>query len=76
MKQFFDTSILIAAFWRGHPDHEASIKLLVAADMHGTPCFTDTRVPFQTLIDFLVTGASIDDFLLVYPYIAREQVHD
>jgi len=43
--------------------------------MHGTPCFTGTRVPVQTLIDFLETGESIDDFLAVYPYIPRKQVH-
>jgi uncharacterized protein (DUF433 family) len=42
--------------------------------MHGTPCFTGTRVPVQTLIDFLETGDSIDDFLRVYHYIPREQV--
>jgi predicted nucleic acid-binding protein len=27
MKQFFDTSVLIGAFWRGHPHHQASLKL-------------------------------------------------
>ena len=43
--------------------------------MHGTPCFAGTRVPVQTLFDFLETGESIDDFLKVYPYIRREQVH-
>ncbi len=43
--------------------------------MRGTPCFTGTRVPVQTLIDFLETGDSIDLFLEVYPYIAREQIH-
>ncbi len=43
--------------------------------MHGTPCFTGTRVPVQTLIDFLETGETIDEFLAVYPSISREQVH-
>jgi len=43
--------------------------------LHGTPCFTGTRLPVQTLIDFLETGESIGDFLKVYPYIPREQVH-
>ena len=42
--------------------------------MHGTPCFTGTRVPVQTLIDFLETGDSINDFLAAYPYIPRQQV--
>ena len=43
--------------------------------MHATPCFTGTRVPDQTLIDFLETGESVDDFLAVYPSISRNQVH-
>ncbi len=42
--------------------------------MHGTPCFTGTRVPVQTLIDFLETGDGIDDFLAAYPYVPRQQV--
>ena len=43
--------------------------------LHGTPCFAGTRVPVKTLIDFLETGESIDDFLAVYPYLPREQIH-
>ena len=42
--------------------------------LHGTPCFAHTRVPVQTLIDFLETGETIDDFLAVYPSIARQHV--
>jgi uncharacterized protein (DUF433 family) len=42
--------------------------------MHGTPCFAGTRVPVQTLFDFLETGETIDEFLKVYPYIPREHV--
>jgi len=42
--------------------------------MHGTPCFAGTRVPVQTLLDFLETGDSINDFLAAYPYIPRQQV--
>jgi uncharacterized protein (DUF433 family) len=42
--------------------------------MHGTPCFAGTRVPVQTLIDFLETGETIDEFLAVYPAISREHV--
>jgi uncharacterized protein (DUF433 family) len=33
--------------------------------MHGTPCFANTRVPVKTLVDFLETGESVDDFLAV-----------
>lgn len=31
--------------------------------MSGTPCFRKTRVPVQSLIDFLEGGQTIDDFL-------------
>ncbi len=59
-------------------EQKTALASLITIDkevMHGTPCFTGTRVPIQTLIDFLETGESIDDFLAVYPYISREQVH-
>ena len=53
----------------------ASVITIDKEIMHGTPCFTGTRVPVQTLIDFLETGETIDDFLGVYPSISRGQVH-
>ena len=58
-------------------EQKQSLAEVVAIDpevMHGTPCFTGTRVPVQTLIDFLETGESIDEFLAVYPYIPRQQI--
>jgi len=45
----------------------ASVETVSPEIMHGTPCFTGTRVPVQTLIDFLESSDSIDDFLTVYP---------
>ncbi len=44
------------------------------AIMGGTPVFTGTRVPVQTLIDYLEGGESIDDFLEGFPTVTREQV--
>jgi uncharacterized protein (DUF433 family) len=40
----------------------------------GTPVFAGTRVPIQTLIDYLEGGQSIDDFLRAFPTVKREQV--
>jgi len=60
------------------PDQKSALASVISIDgeiMHGTPCFTGTRVPVQTLIDFLETGESVDDFRAVYPSIPREQVH-
>ncbi len=40
----------------------------------GTPVFASTRVPVQTLLDYLKAGESIDDFLDGFPTVTREQV--
>ncbi len=42
--------------------------------MGGTPVFSGTRVPVQTLLDYLKAGESIDDFLDGFPTVTREQV--
>ena len=42
--------------------------------MGGTPVFCGTRVPVQTLLDYLEAGDSIDDFLDGFPSVSREQV--
>lgn len=42
--------------------------------MSGTPVFTGTRVPVQTLIDCLEAGESIDDFLEGFPTVSRDLV--
>ena len=60
------------------PEQKIALTNVVAVDkdvMHGTPCFAGTRVPVQTLIDFLETGESVDSFLAAYPYVRREQIH-
>jgi uncharacterized protein (DUF433 family) len=42
--------------------------------MGGAPVFTGTRVPVQTLLDYLEAGDSIDEFLAGFPSVKREQV--
>ena len=42
--------------------------------MGGTPVFAGTRVPVQTLLDYLESGDSIDDFLAGFPTVNRKQV--
>jgi len=42
--------------------------------MAGTPVFAGTRVPVQTLLDYLEAGDSIDEFLAGFPSVKREQV--
>lgn len=40
--------------------------------LSGTPVFAGTRVPVQTLVDYLEAGDSLDDFLTDFPSISRE----
>lgn len=42
--------------------------------LSGTPVFAGTRVPVQTLIDYLEAGDRLDDFLEDFPTVSREQV--
>jgi uncharacterized protein (DUF433 family) len=42
--------------------------------MGGSAVFHGTRVPVQTLLDYLEAGESIDDFLGGFPSVTREQV--
>jgi uncharacterized protein (DUF433 family) len=41
--------------------------------MGGTPVFQGTRVPVQTLLDYLEGGDTLDEFLDGFPSVSREQ---
>ena len=40
--------------------------------MHGIPVFRGTRVPVQTLFEYLEAGESLVDFLEGFPTVSRE----
>jgi uncharacterized protein (DUF433 family) len=40
--------------------------------MSGVPCFRGTRVPVQTLFDYLEGTSSLEDFLEDFPSVSRE----
>jgi len=40
--------------------------------MHGTPVFCGTRVPIQTLFDYLEGGETLEAFLRGFPTVLRE----
>ena len=42
--------------------------------MGGAPVFCGTRVPVQTLLDYLEAGDSIGEFLEGFPSVTKEQV--
>jgi len=55
----------------------ASKTISISSDiMSGAPVFKGTRVPFQTLIEYLEGGETIDSFLEGFPTVTKEQVID
>lgn len=42
------------------------------AIMHGLPVFRGTRVPVQTLFDYLEGGETIEEFLQGFPTVSRD----
>ncbi len=55
--------------------NKAVAELIQRSDeiLGGTPVFRGTRVPVQTLIDYLEGGDSIDEFLDDFPTVSRKQ---
>jgi uncharacterized protein (DUF433 family) len=39
--------------------------------MHGVPVFRETRVPVQTLFEYLEGGHTLEDFLEGFPAVSR-----
>jgi uncharacterized protein (DUF433 family) len=69
-----DKLIRTALEGRGLMPKNTSIISTSPEIMGGTPVFVGTRVPIQTLLDYLKAGESIDDFLDGFPTVTREQV--
>jgi len=40
--------------------------------MSGVPVFAGTRVPVESLFDYLMKGSSLDEFLDCFPSVKRE----
>lgn len=41
--------------------------------LSGTPVFVGTRVPVQSLFDYLEGGDTVDEFLRQFPSVTRDQ---
>ncbi|MGE0392137.1 MAG: DUF433 domain-containing protein [Vicinamibacterales bacterium] len=55
----------------------SSLSPVVHSDpeiMGGTPVFVGTRVPFQTLLDYIEAGEPLAEFLEDFPTVSRDQV--
>jgi uncharacterized protein (DUF433 family) len=54
----------------------AQLSEIVRSDpeiLGGTPVFVGTRVPVQSLFDYLEGGETLDEFLREFPSVKREQ---
>lgn len=54
----------------------AQLSQVVHSDpdiLSGTPVFVGTRVPVQSLFDYLGGGDTLDEFLRQFPSVKREQ---
>ena len=52
------------------------IKKIISKDpevLDGTPVFAGTRVPIETLFDHLEAGVSLDEFLVDFPTVSKDQ---
>jgi uncharacterized protein (DUF433 family) len=53
-----------------------SLRSVVSVDdevLGGTPVFVGTRVPIQSLFDYLEGGETVDEFLRQFPSVSKEQ---
>ena len=53
----------------------ASANSIIVRDpniLGGTPVFSGTRVPFQSRLDYLEGGQTLDEFLEDFPTVKRE----
>jgi uncharacterized protein (DUF433 family) len=66
--------LISAAPFRYHRTMKEPIITSSPDVMGGTPVFAATRVPAQTLLDYLKAGESINDFLEGFPTVSRDQV--
>jgi uncharacterized protein (DUF433 family) len=52
----------------------SSVVVTNSKILGGTPVFAGTRVPVESLFDYLKRGRSIDYFLEQFPTVKRQQV--
>jgi predicted nucleic acid-binding protein len=74
MKEFFDTSVLVGAFWRGHPQHEPSLKLVSAANKKRSACAAHTLAEvYATMTALPVKDVIPPDQALLFVQEARDR---
>lgn len=76
MKEFFDTSVLIGAFWHGHPHHDASLLLLSAANKRRSACAMQTLAEvYATMTALPVKDVIPPDQALLFVHEVRDRLN-
>jgi len=74
MKEFFDTSVLVAAFWKGHPNHAASLHLVSGANRKKSGCGIHTLAEvYATMTALPVRDVIPPDQALLFVQEVRER---
>jgi predicted nucleic acid-binding protein len=75
MKEFFDSSVLVAAFWAGHHDHEASLNLLAKANQRQSACAAHSLAEVYAVMTALPVRPAIPpEQALLFVRSARERL--
>ena len=53
MKDFYDTSVFVAAFRENHPNHEASVRLFSKANKRDSACALHSLAEFYAVLSVL-----------------------
>lgn len=75
MRVLLDRLVVTERFTGVAGDNRAVRENAITRDpeiLHGAPVFRGTRVPVQTLFEYLEHGESLDDFLEGFPAVSRE----
>ena len=74
MREFFDTSVLVASFWAGHRDHHASLKLVASANKKRSACAVHTLAEvYATMTALPVKDVISPDQALLFVQEVRER---
>ena len=75
MRELLDTSVLVAAFWGGHPQHQASLDLVSAADKKKSACAAHTLAElYATMTALPVKDVIPPDQALLFVQEARDRL--
>jgi|SRR5882672_7616135 len=62
-----------ALYWCAVMSNETRVVHSDPEILSGTPVFVGTRVPVQSLFDYIEGGDTLDEFLRQFPSVRREQ---